>query len=192
MEAHIFRDRVGGLGGEGVGDIEEFKRIIQNLKVLSRASSIDKHILVAGLKQMGRKVVSTGDGINDVAALLRADVGIAMQSGCSAAKEAADLILTDDDFEASLRAVMWGRNIYQNVSRFLQFQVTVNLSVLFTVFIGSIYFVESPLSGVQLLWINLIMDTFAALALATEPPLPTVIKGDPSQSHAILDPTIWR
>lgn len=192
MEAHIFRDRVGGLGGEGVGDIEEFKRIIQNLKVLSRASSIDKHILVAGLKQIGRKVVSTGDGINDVAALLRADVGIAMQSGCSAAKEAADLILTDDDFEASLRAVMWGRNIYQNVSRFLQFQVTVNLSVLFTVFIGSIFFVESPLSGVQLLWINLIMDTFAALALATEPPLPTVIKGDPSQSHAILDPTIWR
>jgi len=141
---------------------------------------------------MSRKVVSTGDGINDVAALLRADVGIAMQSGCSAAKEAADLILTDDDFEASLRAVMWGRNIYQNVSRFLQFQVTVNLSVLLTVFIGSIFFVESPLSGVQLLWINLIMDTFAALALATEPPLPTVIKGDPSQSHSILDPTIWR
>lgn len=116
-----------------------------------------------------------------------------MGSGCSAAKEAADLILTDDDFEASLRAIMWGRNIYHNVSRFLQFQVTVNISALATVFIGACYFTESPLSAVQLLWINLIMDTFAAFALATEPPLPSVIKGPPfAPGSPILSGPVWR
>jgi len=160
-----------------VRDFNKFKEIIKYLRVMSRATATDKHLLVVGLKQMGSHVVVTGDGINDVAALHKADVGLAMGTGCSAAKEAADLILTDDDFEASLRAVMWGRNIYHNVSRFLQFQVTVNISAILTVFIGVCFFTESPLSAVQLLWINLIMDTFAAFALATEPPLPSVIKG---------------
>ena len=116
-----------------------------------------------------------------------------MGSGCSAAKEVSDMILTDDDFEATLRAVMWGRNIYQNIGRFLQFQVTVNISALLTVIFGSIWLVESPLSAVQLLWINLIMDTFAAFALSTEPPLPSVIQGPPFRAEAkLLTPVIWR
>lgn len=185
---------------DGEGDMvdepenaEAFLAVVPNLRVLARATAADKHLLVAGLKALDRRVVSTGDGINDVYALESADVGLAMGSGCSAAKEAADLILTDDDFEASLRAVMWGRNIYHNVSRFLQFQVTVNISALLTVFIGACYFTESPLSAVQLLWINLLMDTFAALALATEPPLPSVIKGPPfAQRAPILSGPVWR
>jgi len=92
-----------------------------NLRVLARATASDKHLLVVGLKGLGRNVAVAGDGINDVESLQRADVGLAMGSGCSAAKEAADLILTDNDFEACLKAVMWGRNIFHNVSRFLQF-----------------------------------------------------------------------
>lgn len=116
-----------------------------------------------------------------------------MGSGCSAAKEVSDMILTDDDFEATLRAVMWGRNIYQNIGRFLQFQVTVNISAVLTVIIGSIWLMESPISAVQLLWINLIMDTFAAFALSTEPPLPSVIQGPPYQAEdKLLTPVMWR
>lgn len=135
----------------------------------------------------------TGDGINDVAALRRADVGLAMGSGCSAAKEAASLVLIDDDFEATVRAIMWGRNIYGNVSRFLQFQVTVNISIVLTVLVGVCVFAESPISAVQLLWINLIMDTFAALALSTEPPLRSVIESPPiSAKAAIITPAVRR
>jgi len=121
-----------------------------------------------------------------------------MGSGCSAAKEAASLVLTDDDFEAGLRAVMWGRNIYANVSRFLQFQVTVNISVIATVFFGIIILGTSPLSAVQLLWINLIMDTFAAIALATEPPIRSVIEGRKEgggpvkEDAAVLSTSVWR
>lgn len=142
---------------------------------------------------MGRVVAATGEGINDVSALRRADVGLAMGSGCSAAKEAASLVLTDDDFEASLRGIMWGRNIFHNVARFLQFQITVNISVIFTVFVGCCFFAESPISAVGLLWINLIMDTFAALALSTEPPLPSIIQGRPNEDGAkILADHVWR
>jgi len=97
---------------------------------------------------MGRSVVVTGDGINDVKAIMAADVGLAMNSGCSAAKEVSDMILTEDDFEATIWAIMWGRNIYHNCARFLQFQVTVNLSAMFTVAIGSCILSESPLSAV--------------------------------------------
>ena len=102
-----------------------------------------------------------------------------MNSGATAAKEVSSIVLTENDFEASLRAVMWGRNIFHNISRFIQFQVTVNISVLVTIFTGIIVFSNSPLNAVQLLWINLIMDTFAALSLSTEPPLKQVIKGKP-------------
>lgn len=163
------------------------------LRVLARATAADKHLLVAGLKSMAKVVAATGEGINDVAALRRADVGLAMGSGCSAAKEAASLVLTDDDFQASLRGIMWGRNIFHNVARFLQFQITVNISVIFTVFVGCCFFAESPISAVGLLWINLIMDTFAALALSTEPPLRSIIQSRPAEGGAkILAPHVWR
>jgi magnesium-transporting ATPase (P-type) len=116
-----------------------------------------------------------------------------MGSGCAAAKEASSLVLLDDDIQASLKSLMWGRNIFQNVARFLQFQITVNISICYTVFIGCIFFAETPISPVGLLWINLIMDTFAALALATEPPLKNVIKGNQqNDGAAILSNHVWR
>lgn len=149
--------------------------------------------MVTGLQQIGRKVAATGDGINDIDAIKKADVGISMGSGVAAAKEVSDLILTGDDFEASLRAVMWGRNIYNNITRFLQFQVTVNISILVILFIGNIVFNMPPITSVQLLWINLIMDIFAALALSTEPPLKSVINGHAfTENVSLLSATVWR
>ena len=203
MTGHQFRELVGGLtqqkgemgnSVESVPDnIQSFMEVADHIRVLARATPQDRLILVTGLRAIGKSVAVTGSGINDVEALAAADVGLAMGSGCSAAKEAADIVLTDNDFEATLRSVMWGRNIYHNVSRFLQFQVTVNISALATVFIGGIFFGESPLSAVQLLWINLIMDTFAAIALSTEPPLASVLQGVPFKNNAsVLSGTVWR
>ena len=198
MQAEDFRATVGNLitnedGIEVPEDEMAFREVAENLRVLARATAADKHLLVAGLKSMARVVAATGEGINDVSALRRADVGLAMGSGCSAAKEAASLVLTDDDFQASLRGIMWGRNIFHNVARFLQFQITVNISVIFTVFVGCCFFAESPISAVGLLWINLIMDTFAALALSTEPPLRSIIQGRPNEGGAkILADHVWR
>lgn len=132
-----------------VNEPDTFKEIAQNLRVLARATASDKHVLVAGLKSVNNKVVAvTGDGINDVDALNLSDVGISMGSGAAAAKEVSSIVLTGDDFEASLRAVMWGRNIFHNISRFIQFQVTVNISVLVTVFVGIIAFNQSPMTAV--------------------------------------------
>lgn len=203
MEAEQFRQLVEGIDqfiDEATGNIilkvkneDAFREIAHDLRVLARANASDKHMLIVGLQGLNRKVAATGDGINDLDAIARADVGISMGSGVAAAKEASDLILTGDDFEASLRAVMWGRNIYHNITRFLQFQVTVNISCLVVLFIGIILFNQQPLTSVQLLWINLIMDIFAALALATEPPLKSVIEGAPyTDNVALLSPTVWR
>jgi P-type E1-E2 ATPase len=171
----------------------EFDAIIENLKVLARATPLDKEILIRGLKFRNKLVAVTGDGISDVKCLQTANVGLAMGSGCSVAKEAADIIITDDDFEANIQAVMWGRNIFLNIQRFLQFQVTVNFSCLLTVLIGGMMIGESPFSAVQLLWINLIMDTFAAIALSTEPPIKSVTAGEPFRAEAkLMTPAIWR
>jgi len=166
--------------------------IIPELKVLARANAHDKLLMVIGLKEMGCVVAATGDGINDIEALKNADVGLAMGSGCAAAKLASDLILTEDDFESSIRAIMWGRNIYHNVTRFLQFQITVNVSALLIMVVGLIFFAESPMNAVQLLWINLIMDTFAAIALSTEPPLEKILRSPPSSKTSLLTAAVWR
>lgn len=115
---------------------------------MGRAIPYDKHLLVVGLKELGKNVAVTGDGINDVDALKAADVGFAMGSGVSIAKDAADMILISDNFEATMNAVMWGRNIYQNVRKFLQFQVTVNFSVLLIIFIGAVFKGQSPFNAV--------------------------------------------
>lgn len=203
MHAEQFREVVGGLvqrtneeTGESTTEVENldaFREVAQNLKVLARATAADKHLLVVGLKGLNRQVAATGDGINDVEALKAADVGVAMGSGVAAAKEAASIILVGDDFEAALKAVMWGRNIYHNITRFIQFQLTVNVSALLTVAFGVVLFGIQPMNSVQLLWINLVMDTFAALALASEPPLPSVIEGPPfGEKVSILSPTVWR
>lgn len=108
------------------------------MKVLARAIPYDKHLLVVGLKELGKAVAVTGDGINDVDALRSADVGFSMGSGCSVAKDASDMILTDDNFDSTMKAVMWGRNIYLNVRRFIQFQLTVNFTALVVVFLSAL------------------------------------------------------
>ena len=143
--------------------------------------------MVVGLKDLGRSVATIGEGLNDVDALSTADVGFAMGSGVSIAKDNSDMILVEDNFEATMMAVMWGRNIFLNVRRFIQFQVTVNLSTLLFVLLGCATKGTSPISIVQLLWINLIMDTLAAIALGSERSNPSIIKNGPVQDK---DPLI--
>lgn len=147
---------------------------------MARSSPEDKYTLVTGLKQLGKVVAVTGDGTNDAPALKKADVGFAMGiAGTEVAKDASDIVLLDDNFASIETAILWGRNIYQNVRKFLQFQLTVNVVALFIVFIGSVVLRDPPLTSVQMLWVNLIMDTCGALALATEPPGPELLKQKP-------------
>lgn len=153
-----------------------FRKVDTKLKVMARSQPDDKFMLVDGLIKVGKTVAVTGDGTNDAPALNRSDVGFAMGiTGTDVAKNACDIQLMDDNFCSILTAVRFGRNIYDNIRKFLQFQLTVNVVAMFLVFAGACLFGEEPLTAVQLLWVNLIMDTFAALALATEPPSETVL-----------------
>lgn len=150
---------------------EAFKSIWKNLCVLARSRPADKYLLVTGIREFGDVVAVTGDGTNDAPALKKADVGFAMGiTGTDVAKLAADIILLDDNFASIVSACKWGRNVYDNIRRFLQFQLTVNVVALISAFVGSCILRESPLQPIQLLWVNLIMDSLASLALATEPP----------------------
>ncbi|XP_022080452.1 plasma membrane calcium-transporting ATPase 2-like isoform X2 [Acanthaster planci] len=156
-------------------------KIWPNLRVLARSSPTDKHTLVKGIidskLSRNREVVAvTGDGTNDAPALKKADVGFAMGiAGTDVAKEASDIILTDDNFRSIVKAVMWGRNVYDSISKFLQFQLTVNLVAVIVAFTGAFLTGDSPLRAIQMLWVNLIMDSFASLALATELPTPALL-----------------
>uniref|UniRef100_A0A5K3EPV4 Calcium-transporting ATPase n=1 Tax=Mesocestoides corti TaxID=53468 RepID=A0A5K3EPV4_MESCO len=164
---------------------ELFDKIWMNLAVLARSSPQDKYVLVSGIiksrKGPQRQVVAvTGDGTNDAPALKRADVGFAMGiAGTDVAKEASDIILTDDNFTSIVKAVMWGRNVYDSIAKFLQFQLTVNVVAITVAFIGASVVSDSPLKAVQMLWVNLIMDTLASLALATELPTPELLEREP-------------
>lgn len=150
-----------------------------NIKVMSRARPADKMRLVKLLQQSGQVVSVTGDGTNDAPALNYADVGLAMGTGTAVAKEASDIILLDDSFASVTTAVRWGRSIYQNIQKFIQFQLTINVVALFTALTGPFIGIEFPLTVTQMLWVNLIMDTFAALALASEPSYKEVMKKKP-------------
>ncbi|VDO56585.1 unnamed protein product [Schistosoma margrebowiei] len=153
-----------------------FDQVWINLRVLARSSPQDKYTLVGGIINSratpSRQVVAvTGDGTNDGPALKRADVGFAMGiAGTDVAKEASDIILTDDNFSSIVKAVMWGRNVYDSITKFLQFQLTVNCVAIIVAFAGACFLDDSPLKAIQMLWVNLIMDTLASLALATEQP----------------------
>ncbi|KAJ1344687.1 calcium-translocating P-type ATPase, PMCA-type [Batrachochytrium salamandrivorans] len=173
----------------------EMDKILPNLQVLARSSPLDKQILVNNLRRLGETVAVTGDGTNDAPALASADVGFSMGiAGTDVAKEASDIILMDDNFASLVKAVIWGRCVYDAIRKFLQFQLTVNVSAVslalitsFVTTISGLKTMVSVLSAVQLLWINLIMDTFAALALATDPPSPDLLDRKPSsRSESII------
>ena len=139
--------------------------------MLARSRPDDKYALVTGLIERGNIVAVTGDGTNDAPALKKADVGFAMGiAGTEVARQAAAIILLDDNFSSIIKAVMWGRNVYDSIKKFIQFQLTVNIVAVTLTLIGAIFFKQDILTPIQMLWVNLIMDTFASLALATEPP----------------------
>ena len=161
---------------------DKMDRIIPNLQVLARSSPTDKQLLVDRLKHLGETVAVTGDGTNDAPALKLADVGFSMGIiGTDTAKEASDIILMDDNFASIVKAVVWGRAVYDSVCKFLQFQLTVNIAAVVLTFVSSISDSQgdSVLTAVQLLWVNMIMDTMAALALATEPPTEELLDRKP-------------
>ena len=173
-------------------DDEKASEVAAKIKVMSRARPADKMRLVKLLQQMGEVVAVTGDGTNDAPALNYADVGLSMGTGTSVAKEASDIILLDDSFASVVKAVKWGRSIYLNIQKFIQFQLTINLLALLTALIGPFVGVELPLTVTQMLWVNLIMDTFAALALATEPALNALMKNKPRKVDAFIVNGIMR
>ena len=170
-----------GVDFEKLPDEEAAKRVLK-LKIMCRARPTDKQRLVELLKQSGAVVAVTGDGTNDAPALNHADVGLSMGSGTSVAKEASDITLLDDSFNSIATAVMWGRSLYHNIQRFILFQLTINLSALLIVLIGSMFGRELPLTVTQMLWVNMIIDTFAAAALASLPPNPKVMNEMPRKS----------
>lgn len=172
---------ISGVDFEALSDEEAQKRV-ETLKIMCRARPTDKQRLVELLKKAGEIVAVTGDGTNDAPALNHADVGLSMGSGTSVAKEASDITLLDDSFKSIATAVMWGRSLYQNIQRFILFQLTINVTALLLVFLGSLFGHELPLTVTQMLWVNLIMDTFAAGALASLPPDPKVMKAKPRKN----------
>lgn len=170
-----------GMDFEKLPDEEAARRVLK-LKIMCRARPTDKQRLVELLKQSGAVVAVTGDGTNDAPALNHADVGLSMGSGTSVAKEASDITLLDDSFNSIATAVMWGRSLYHNIQRFILFQLTINLSALLIVLIGSLIGHELPLTVTQMLWVNMIIDTFAAAALASLPPDPEVMREKPRKA----------
>lgn len=172
---------------------EELLPRVQALKIMSRARPLDKQRLVRLLQQRGEVVAVTGDGTNDAPALNFAQVGLSMGTGTSVAKEASDITLLDDSFSSIATAVMWGRSLYRNIQRFVLFQLTINVVAVVIVLLGSIFGSELPLTVTQMLWVNLIMDTFAALALASLPPSRNVMKEKPrSSKDFIITPAMTR
>ncbi|KAL7982548.1 hypothetical protein Chor_010146 [Crotalus horridus] len=183
LEGKEFNRRIRNEKGEI--EQERIDKIWPKLRVLARSSPTDKHTLVKGIidstvSEQRQVVAVTGDGTNDGPALKKADVGFAMGiAGTDVAKEASDIILTDDNFSSIVKAVMWGRNVYDSISKFLQFQLTVNVVAVIVAFTGACITQDSPLKAVQMLWVNLIMDTLASLALATEPPTEALLLRKP-------------
>ena len=179
---------------ERVHDMEKFKEVTKNLRVIARARAIDKYALVLGLRELDNVVAVTGDGTNDASALSKADVGFAMgKTGTDVARDAADIIILDDNFNSIVHAIKWGRNIFDNIRKFLQFQLSVNFSAVLLVFICSCIGSESPITAIQMLWINLIMDSLGSLALSTEDPSNELLYRRPhSKREYIINNIMWK
>lgn len=171
---------------------KELKERVGDLKIIARARPMDKKRLVEALQANNEVVAVTGDGTNDAPALKAAHVGLSMGDGTSVAKEASDITIIDNSFSSIGRAVMWGRSLYQNIQRFILFQMTVNVAACFIVLFGAFMGMQSPLTVTQMLWVNLIMDTFAAMALASLPPSAAVMKEKPrSRTAFIINRPMW-
>lgn len=184
------RNRITGVEFAALSDEEALERVI-DLKVMSRARPMDKQRLVQLLQQKGEVVAVTGDGTNDAPALNHAQVGLSMGTGTSVAKEASDITLLDDSFHSIATAVMWGRSLYKNIQRFIVFQLTINVVALLSVLLGAFLGTELPLTVTQMLWVNLIMDTFAAMALASISPSMDVMNEKPrKRSDFIITPAM--
>ena len=174
-----------GTDFEALSDEEVYERV-DSLKIIARARPMDKKRLVEFLQKRNHVVAVTGDGTNDAPALKAAHVGLSMGDGTSVAKEASDITIIDNSFRSIGRAVMWGRSLYQNIQRFILFQMTVNVVACLIVLVGAFFDTQSPLTVTQMLWVNLIMDTFAAMALASLPPNETVMRGKPRDRSAFI------
>lgn len=171
----------------------ELPRRAEEIKIIARARPLDKKRLVQALQRNGEVVAVTGDGTNDAPALKAAHVGLSMGDGTAVAKEASDITIIDNSFASIARAVMWGRSLYRNIQRFILFQMTVNVAACLIVMAGAYMGTESPLTVTQMLWVNLIMDTFAAMALASLPPSEAVMLEAPrSRRDFIISPAMWR
>lgn len=157
-----------------------------DLKIIARARPMDKKRLVEALQKLDQVVAVTGDGTNDAPALKAAHVGLSMGDGTAVAKEASDITIIDNSFSSIGKAVMWGRSLYKNIQRFLLFQLTVNVAACFIVLSGAFMGTQSPLTVTQMLWVNLIMDTFAAMALASLPPSERVMRDKPRDRKAFI------
>ncbi|XP_061187596.1 plasma membrane calcium-transporting ATPase 2-like isoform X4 [Saccostrea echinata] len=197
LDGKEFNKRIRDANGEVSQELLD--KVWPDLRVLARSSPQDKYTLVKGIidskRSSSREVVAvTGDGTNDGPALKKADVGFAMGiSGTDVAKEASDIILTDDNFTSIVKAVMWGRNVYDSIAKFLQFQLTVNCVAVMVAFFGACIINDSPLKAIQMLWVNLIMDTLASLALATELPSPELLKRKPyGRTKALISRTMTK
>jgi Ca2+ transporting ATPase len=178
---------------ETVFNKEEFRKIVKTLRVVARSKPLDKYLLVFGLKEEENIVAVTGDGTNDAPALSKASVGFAMNEGTDIAKNASDIIIVDNNFASIVTAVLWGRNIYDSIRKFIQFQLCVNISACVLVFVTACIGNETPLTAIQMLWVNMIMDSLGSLALSTEKPDRILLKRKPyGKSEYIINWRMWK
>ena len=178
---------------DSIKEPQKFIELISNLKIMARSQPIHKYALVLGLKELGKIVAVTGDGTNDAPALSKSDVGFSMFAGTDIAKEASDIVIMDNNFSSLVVAIIYGRNIYDNIRKFLQFQLTVNFCACLLVFICACIGNETPLTTIQMLWINLIMDSLGSLALATEPPYDELLNRKPTKKNeSIINGKMWK
>ena len=176
-----------------IKNMKNFKFITQRLNVMARSQPLHKYALVLGLRELKNVVAVTGDGTNDAPALSKSDVGFAMFAGTDIAKEASDIVIIDNNFSSIVTAIIYGRNIYDNIRKFLQFQLSVNFSACIIVFICACIGNETPLTPIQMLWVNLIMDSLGSLALATEPPYEQLLQREPTKrKESIINGKMWK
>jgi Ca2+ transporting ATPase len=176
-----------------IRNMDNFKLITSNLNVMARSQPLHKYALVLGLRSLKNVVAVTGDGTNDAPALSKSDVGFAMFAGTDIAKEASDIVIIDNNFSSIVTAIIYGRNIYDNIRKFLQFQLSVNFCACLIVFICACIGNETPLTPIQMLWVNLIMDSLGSLALATEPPYEELLQRAPTKrNESIINGRMWK